>query len=178
MDMMDWKAARIEQVARDDMARRLNALESALRYEVEAADRMRQQMMAAINCAAVERAEHADTLAARDRTIAKQAIQVGTLRADLNAATVRADTAECMLAMATDRLKHILCCDGNLALCEWSEHAGQWLELRDGVAFGELLHQIDDDRLLTESQARDAWEARQADEIARIAERNAARRAA
>ena len=42
----------------------------------------------------------------------------------------------------------------------------------------ELLHQIDDDRLLTESQARDAWEARQADEIAQIAARNAARRAA
>lgn len=93
MDMAtdDWKAvrnerARVELVERMDAARRVTALESALKYEAEAADRMRTQMMAAIECAAIERAEHADTLAHRDSVIAQQAATVGTLRAELAAA--------------------------------------------------------------------------------------------
>ena len=91
---------------------------------------------------------------------------------------LRADRLQHELDLAMARLEHILCCDGNLALAEWSDSAGQWIELRDGMAFRELLQQIDDDRLLTERQARDALEARQADEIAQIAARNSARRAA
>ena len=91
---------------------------------------------------------------------------------------LRADRLQHELDLAMARLEHILCCDGNLALAEWSAHVGQWLDMRDGMSFGELLHQIDDDRLLTERQARDAWEARQADEIARIADKIASRRAA
>jgi len=163
MDMAtDWKAARIEsarieQVARDDMARRLNALEAALRYEVEQREAAAERHRKLITDVMIQRRD------ASDRAIA---------------ATVRADTAERELKLATDRLKHILCCDGGMALCEWSKFANCWIDMRDGMSFGELLHQIDDDRLLTERQAKDAWEARQADEIARIAERNAARRAA
>lgn len=157
-----YKAQRIEQdrrrlVAMSDTDRRIAALELALKYEVEQREAAAERHRKLITDVMIQRND------ASDRAVA---------------ATVRADNAERELALATDRLKHILCFDGNLALCEWSEHAGQWLELRDGMAFGELLHQIDDDRLLTERQARDAWEARQADEIAQIAARNAARRAA
>lgn len=167
--MAGYKAQRMEQdrrrlVAQTDADRRIAALELALKYEVEQRE------------AAAERREAA---AERHRKLITDVmIQRNDASDRAVAATVRADNAERELALATDRLKHILCCDGNLALCEWSAHAGQWLELRDGMAFGELLHQIDDDRLLTERQARDAWEARQADEIAQIAARNAARRAA
>ena len=163
MDMeQDWKAARIEsarieQVGRHNLARRCAALESALRYEVEQRD------------AAAER---------HRKLIADVMIQCRDASDRAIAATVRADTAERELKLAMDRLKHIVCCDGNLALCEWSDRLDQWLDMRDGMSFGELLHQIDDDRLLTEQQARDAWEARQADEIAQIAARNAARRSA
>ena len=163
MDMEhDWKAARIEAarvelVARDDMSRRCAALEALLRYEVEqreaAAERNRKMIVDLM----IQRRE------AIDRAIA---------------ATARADTSERELKLAMDRLQHILCCDGNMALAEWSDRLDCWLDMRDGMSFGELLHQIDDDRLSTERQARDAWEARQADEIAQIAARNAARMAA
>lgn len=157
-----YKAQRIEQdrrklVAMSDADRRIAALELSLKYEVEqreaAAERHRKVLMDLM----IQRND------ASDRAVA---------------ATVRADTAERELKLAMDRLQHILCCDGNLALCEWSRYAEAWLDMRDGMAFGELLHQIDDDRLLTERQARDSWEARQADEIARIADKIAARRAA
>lgn len=92
MDMeQDWKAQRTEAtrvglVAQFDQARRVTALESAIKYEIEAADRMRAQMMAAIECAAVERSEHAARLAHRDSVIAQQAATVGTLRAELASA--------------------------------------------------------------------------------------------
>ena len=158
----DWKAARIEAaraelVARDDMSRRCAALEASLRYEVEQREAAAERNRKMIADLMIQRRE------ASDRSIA---------------ATVRADTSERELKLAMDRLKHIVCCDGSLALCEWSAHVGQWLDMRDGMSFGELLHQVDDDRLLTERQARDALEARQADEIAQIAARNSARRSA